>query len=655
MSVAQRLSTFVLGKPSNPIKLIKEKKIYLVALLAWIGLGADALSSSCYGPAEAFIALGSYTNFSLYIAIAIMLTVFIICLSYNQVIELFPTGGGGYRVATTLLGPLVGLISGSALIVDYILTIVISIASGVDALFSLLPLSYQPYKLLVEMLGIGFLVTLNLRGVKESIKILAPIFLLFFVSHVFVIIYGISMHAYRIPTLITTTIDQTFSVARDFGWIFLISLLLRTYSLGSGTYTGIEAVSNNIQVLKEPKVKTAKWTMFYMASSLSFIAGGLILLYLLWNVTPQPGMTLNAITFINISSLWQWENPHINTMLLSLFLFFEAAILFVGANTGFLSGPTVMANMSVDNWFPSQFRLLSSRLVIRNSLLFLGAMAIGILILTQGKVSFLVVLYSINVFITFSLSLLGLCVYWVKARKSYSNWLYKFSFSCLGFCVTTTILMVVIIEKFQEGGWMTLFITSLFIAISLTIKYSYNLTEKRLAKAAKEYYEPRYLPTLFPPEIDPAKPTAIIFVDHSIGIGMHTLRRIQALFPNFYKNFVFLGIGEINIKALGHEAALKNIYQTVHKNLNYFVHYCHSNNLAAVSYQEYATDPIAGMINLAKEIKQKFPNGLFFSTELIFESTNWLTRLLYNDSALIIQRNLHQNGLEMVLLPVNLK
>src|SRR5678815_2930571 len=141
----------LLGKPRDPLSADTRHSIALIAFFAWVGLGADGLSSSCYGPEEAYLALGEHTHFGFYLAVATVVTVFIISLAYNQVIELFPTGGGGYRVATKLVGPYAGLVAGSALIVDYVLTIAISAASGVDALFSLLPPVHQIIKLEVAI------------------------------------------------------------------------------------------------------------------------------------------------------------------------------------------------------------------------------------------------------------------------------------------------------------------------------------------------------------------------------------------------------------------------------------------------------------------------------------------------------------------------
>jgi len=289
-----RLRRQFFGAPLDPLDQRTRHNIALVAFFAWVGLGADGISSSCYGPEEAFRALGEHTHLGLYLALATALTVFIIALAYNQVIELFPTGGGGYRVATRLIGPYAGVTSGAALVLDYVLTIAISIASGVDALFSLLPLAFQEYKLPAEVCLIILLIVLNLRGMKEVIKVLLPIFLGFVITHAFLILYGLGAHAAQLPQLIPATLEETAALSGQLGWAHVAALMLLAYSQGGGTYTGLEAVSNNVNVLAEPRVKTGKITMLYMAMSLAFTAGGIILLYLLWEAKPVEGQTLNA-------------------------------------------------------------------------------------------------------------------------------------------------------------------------------------------------------------------------------------------------------------------------------------------------------------------------------------------------------------------------
>ncbi|MGH8756192.1 MAG: amino acid permease, partial [Burkholderiales bacterium] len=218
MPIIEKLREFIVGAPRDPLNPETRRRIALIAFFAWIGLGADGLSSSCYGPEQGYLALGTHTHLGLYLALATAATVFIISLAYNQVIELFPSGGGGYRVATTLIGPYAGLVSGAALIVDYVLTISISIASGADALFSLLPLKFHWLKVFTEIILIFLLLTLNLRGMKEAIKFLLPIFLGFVIVHLFLIIYGIYAHSGRIPSLIPETVNETVSLSREIGW-----------------------------------------------------------------------------------------------------------------------------------------------------------------------------------------------------------------------------------------------------------------------------------------------------------------------------------------------------------------------------------------------------------------------------------------------------
>src|SRR5512144_1382418 len=183
-SHAHRLKTFIFGGKHNIEDSSIFHKLTLIAFFACIGLGADGLSSSCYGPEEAFLAFQGHVYLSVFVALMSGITVFIIAASYSQIIELFPSGGGGYLVASKLLSPAVGMISGAALLIDYVLTITISVASGADALFSFLPSAWLPYKLTFSLFGVAVLTVMNMRGVKESILPLVPIFLTFVITHV---------------------------------------------------------------------------------------------------------------------------------------------------------------------------------------------------------------------------------------------------------------------------------------------------------------------------------------------------------------------------------------------------------------------------------------------------------------------------------------
>ena len=654
-----QLRHFVIGKPLDPLNANTRHGTALIAFFAWVGLGADGLSSASYGPEETFLALlhypGASTGIGLYLVFATVITVFIIALAYNQVIELFPTGGGGYRVATQLIGPYPGLVSGAALILDYVLTIAISIAAGVDAMFSLLPPGVQHYKLITEAVFVVLLLMLNLRGMKEAITILLPIFMGFIVTHVILLVYGLVAHASSLPALIPATVIETQKLSSNIGALGVIAALMVAYSQGGGTYTGIEAVSNNVNVLAEPRERTGKITMFYMALSLAIAAGGIILLYLLWGSQPEEGKTLNAVLFgaiINDMGLFGNSGGEtVNRVLLIIVLAFEAGLLFVAANTGFLGGPAVLSNMALDSWVPHQFRYLSQRLVTQNGILVLGIAALGILIWTRGSVTVLVVLYSISVFLTFAISLYGLMAYWWKQRKTLDHWHRRLALSATGFIVCASIFSVLLVEKFTKGAWLAILIIAAITALCIWIRSHYDDTRRKIGEVDNIFCN-MPVPDVVEnaPPLLPDEPTAVFFVGSSKGGGLHTLLWVQRIFPNHFKNFVFINARTVDTKAYGGDHIYEKLKADAEASLGYFERFCHVNGLAAKSYAAFGTDPVEELVHQADKIRVEFPNAIFFTSKLIFENENWLTRILHNQAALALQRRLHLGGMQMVIL-----
>lgn len=651
----KKIREIILGKPLDPMKSETRHSMALVAFLAWVGLGADGLSSSSYGPEETFRALGTHTHLGLYMAIATAVTVFIIAIAYNQVIELFPTGGGGYRVATKLVGPYLGLVSGCALILDYVLTIAISIASGVDALASFLPLGFQPYKLWAEAACIALLIVMNLRGLKEAIQILLPIFLGFVATHLVLIVYGIFAHASHLPQVIPNTLAETGELAKGIGWTGVAGLLLFAYSQGGGTYTGLEAVSNNVNLLAEPRVRTGKVTMFYMALSLAITAGGIILLYLLWDAHPVAGETLNATAFKRIIAHVGLGSPVAEKVLLAIALAFEAGLLFVAANTGFLGGPSVLSNMASDSWVPHQFRYLSSRLVTQNGILVMGIAALAILFWTGGQVALLVVLYSISVFLTFAISLFGLCLYWWRHRNDTDNvrWVRRFLLSLVGFVICAGILGVLLVKRFTQGGWVTALIIAAIAALCVFIRNHYRETKRAISSVDQVFANQPFGPVTGSVDPDPEAHTAVFIVGNSRGGGLHALLWVLRMFPSHFKNFLFVNARTVDAHAYGGIGALELMREDAAKTLEYFVDFCQSHGMASASYIGFGTDAVEEVTRMCEQISHEYPNSIYFTSKLIFSSDNWFTRLLHNQAALAVQRRLHLEGLQMVILPMN--
>ncbi|GGB97341.1 APC family permease [Pseudoduganella buxea] len=647
-----KIREIILGKALDPMASETRHSMALVAFLAWVGLGADGLSSSAYGPEETFKALGAHTHLGLYMAIATAVTVFIIALAYNQVIELFPTGGGGYRVATKLVGPYLGLISGCALILDYVLTIAISIASGVDALASFLPLWFQPYKLSAEAFFIGLLIVMNLRGLKEAITILLPIFIGFVLTHLVLIVYGIAAHASYLPDLVPATLNETTDLAGSIGWAGVAGMLLLAYSQGGGTYTGLEAVSNNVNLLAEPRVRTGKMTMLYMALSLAVTASGIILLYLLWDASPIAGETLNATTFRRIIENANPGGDVANQIMLAVVLAFEAGLLFVAANTGFLGGPSVLSNMAADSWVPHKFRYLSTRLVTQNGILVMGIAALAILFWTGGSVTLLVVLYSISVFLTFAISLFGLCLYWFRNRRKGTYWLRRLLLSAVGFLICAGILVILLVERFAQGGWATAVIIGAIAGMCILIRKHYRETKQAIHSVDEVFATQPFGPNREPVEPNPDDQTAVFIVGTSRGGGLHALLWVQRMFPGHFKNFLFVNARTVDSHAYGGEGAMDKMREEAAATLEYFVDFCHSHGMAASSYLGFGTDAVDEVTRLCEEISREFPHAIYFTSKLIFASDNWMIRMLHNQASLAVQRRLHLEGLQMVILPM---
>ena len=656
--LGDRVKSVLIGKSRDLSDKSIFHKLSLIAFFAWVGLGADGLSSSCYGPEEAFKALNGHIYLSLFVAAASVVTVFIISASYSQIIELFPTGGGGYLVASKLLSPTVGVISGSALLIDYVLTITISVASGADALFSLLPASGVHYKLIVEFAGVCLLTLLNLRGAKEAVLPWVPIFIAFVLTHAFVIAYGLGTHLAVFPEVWQrTSVDISVS-HHELGWLGMALLVLRAYSMGAGTYTGIEAVSNGLPILREPRVHTGKRTMHYMAVSLSVTVAGLLLCYLLYRVAPESGKTLNAVLFERLTASW----PHGAALaFIVVTLASEAALLFVAAQTGFLDGPRVLANMALDRWFPGRFATLSDRFVTSNGIVLMGGFALVLMAVSRGSVDFLVVLYSINVFITFSLSQLGMVRHWWLERRAVPDWHRKIAINGVGLVLTTFILVSLSVIKFFEGGWITLLVTGVLVAAAFMIKSHYNQTARDLrrledlvtAVEGDQSLTPvRAAPATDSPPLDPKAKTAVVFVNGFNGLGLHTLFAIIRLFPGVFKNFLFVQIGVVDAGNFKGAAEVENLKQHVEQGNARYVDYMRQRGFSCEATAAVGIDVVAEAANLAPKILLRFPHAVFFGGQLVFQHDTFMTRFLHNYAVFAVQRRFYQQGLPLLILPI---
>jgi amino acid transporter len=643
----KRIRHRIIGQPLNVEEPSLFHKLSLIPLLAWIGLGADGLSSSAYGPEEAFRTIGSHAYLAMFLAIATAFTVLIISYAYSRIIEHFPHGGGGYIVASHTIGKNTGVVSGCALLVDYMLTITVSVASCGDAIFSFVPIEFHQFKLSFVVFLIIVLVVLNIRGVKESISILAPIFAVFILTHALLIGYGLFTHTPHFGPLLG---EIQVNLGRDIatlGFLGVAGIFLRAFSLGGGTYTGIEAVSNGMQIMREPRVQNGKRTMVYLATSLAVTAGGLLLCYYLFRISPVEGKTLNTILADSTFGSWRIGKP-----LALITIFSEGALLLVAAQAGFVDGPRVMSNMAIDSWFPRRFASLSERLTMQNGVILMGTAALVLLFYTRGSIGALIVMYSINVFVTFSLSQLGMTIFYARNRHRETNWIRHSAVHVVGFVVCVTILAVTVYEKFLEGGWVTLLMTSCVVAICYLIRNHYDKTRSAVRALEATLSD---IPSIEPFNNNPvsrSEPTAVVLVGGFNGFGLHTLLSIVRNFPGVYKNFVFVSVGEIDSGTFKGVEEIDALKESVRDGLEKYVKITRKHGFPADYRMDIGTDVAETATSLCEAVAAEFPRSTVFAGKLIFQKENMLHKFLHNETAFAIQGRLQWMGITSVILPI---
>ncbi len=690
-----RIRRFLFGPPKDVRDPHAFHKLSLVALLAWVGLGADGLSSSAYGPDEEFRQLGEHQGLLFFLALAAAATVFIISYGYSRIIEQFPSGGGGYVVASKLLSPTVGVVSGSALLVDYVLTLTTSLAGGADAIFSMDFLPRLPFhvhwhfliwdldfsigKLPFVFAGLAVLTIMNIRGVKESVTSLVPIFGVFLVTHAILLIVAIGTNvgqAAAVTAEVKTNVSQTVAALGLFG---TLKIAMRAYSLGGGTYTGIEAVSNGVGLMREPRVKTAKRTMVLMAVSLAITAGGILLAYQLTHCAIAEGKTMNAVLLERVAGDWKIAGLGVGTAFVVATLFSEGALLFVAAQTGFIDGPRVMANMATDSWLPHRFAALSDRLSMRNGIWIMSIAGALTLLYTGGDVGKLVTMYSINVFVTFSLSNLAMIRFWFKHRAEHERWIRHALVHVVALVLCVTILLVTVIEKFSEGGWLTLVVTSALVAICFAIKRHYNAVVRALRQLDQDLPSPPEVDAPAPVSAEQPKPSvasfeegathgllehhsktdpdtkdavAILMVGGYSGLGRHALLTLLRMFPFHFKGVIFVSVAVVDSESFKGADQVTELEKRTRDNLLKYERYAQTLEIKAASAFAVGTEVAVEAEKIAEDLVRRYPKALFVAGQLIFEEDTFWTRALHNETAFMVQKRLQRRGVPMIVVPV---
>jgi hypothetical protein len=428
-----------------------------------------------------------------------------------------------------------------------------------------------------------------------------------------------------------------------------------------------------------------------MGTSLAFTASGLLVCYLLWGITPVAGKTMNAVLTERLV-----DGMPLGPTLVVLTLFSEAMLLVVAAQAGFIDGPRVLANMAVDSWVPHRFAALSERLTTQNGILLMGIAALAALWYTSGSVGHLVVMYSINVFLTFSLSMLAMMRFWQRHRGR-RRWKRRLLLFAAGGVLCVTILLTTLYEKFAQGGWITVAITALVIALCFVIRRHYRGVAEQLEKLYEElgdvggaaaqrgggseeslasrprdsalirraertidFQKPERCPAAHPPASGypprgPAAPVAGVLVGAYNGVGIHTVLNILRTFPGHFKGIVFLSVGVVDSGQFKGEHALEELRLRTGEMLEHYVGLADSLGIPATSRMAFGTEAVAEAEQLCLATAREFPGIVFFAGKMIFQRERWYHRLLHNETALAIEKRLRWAGITMMTLPIRVR
>ncbi|MFP7152209.1 APC family permease [Weissella paramesenteroides] len=460
---------FLIGKP---LKTLDEGARHLSRTKALALLSSDALSSVAYGTEQiitVLVAVGGVATLWLQLPVVALVLVLLgaITLSYRQIIHAYPTGGGAYLVTSKNWGRNAGLVAGGSLLVDYMLTVAVSVASGTEAIISAIP-ALHPYNVAIGVIIILALTGINLRGLRESAgALMVPVYL-FIVVMVVMIVWGLvnilTGHVNYQPTITGHVATGSASIL----------LFLKAFSSGSSSLTGVEAISNAVPNFKEPKPRNASITLVIMATILAFFLVGVTFLSFTYGIKPDAHVTV-------LAQIGQQVFGH--GVLFYVLQIATALILAVAANTGFSAFPQLAYNLARDKFMPHSYMDKGDRLGYSNGIMSLALGAIVLLVIFNGSTEALIPLYAVGVFVPFTLSQSGMIIHWWRERDGY--WLMKSLINFVG-ALISAVLVVTLFALHFNSVWPYLIIMPILLRMFWVINRHYKLVAKQLRVLSQE-------------------------------------------------------------------------------------------------------------------------------------------------------------------------
>ena len=443
-------------------------------------MASDAVSSVAYAVQEmllVLIPLGGYAAFQKLglVALPIVILLLTLVVSYSQIINHYPNGGGAYVVSRETLGIIPAMIAAAALVVDYVLTVAVSVSSSTAAIVSAFP-ALSGYQVLISVLSVALVTVINLRGVRESAKIFGIPTYLFIVCMVLMIVVGfIRVLTGSLHSMVTVQQFDMANAGKQFEAVGIF-IILRAFASGCSALTGVEAVSNAVPSFTSPSRKHAKHVLYWLGGIIIFTFGGTALLAGIikpWSLS-DPGFTnVTALSLMGSAVFGQ------GTFFYYALQFTTSLILLLAANTAYNGLPMLLSILAKDGYVPKQFAFRGTKLSFSNGILFIAILAIVLIIYFRSDTHSLIPLYAVGVFFSFTLSQYGMFIKWIREKEK--GWQYKFWINGLGAIISGVGSIVVLAYKFLEGAYILAVVIPGLICLMLGIHRHYTATKKQLS------------------------------------------------------------------------------------------------------------------------------------------------------------------------------
>jgi amino acid transporter len=464
-----RVRGVLFGRPLSSEEEIGERLSKVKALAIF---SSDAISSSAYATEEILrvllVAGASALLLSVEVSIAIAILLAVVSVSYRQVCRAYPNGGGAYVVARTNLAPIFGLIAAASLLIDYVMTVAVSTSAAIVQLQSLWPDVYN-FRIVIAFISIGLITIANLRGLRESGNIFAvPTYLFVGLALGIVAIGLVNILAGTVVPVAPEPDAVPYPQPLELVTVFL---LLKAFAGGSVALTGVEAIANGVPAFKPPESRNAANTMTAMAVLLGILFVGLTVFAVQYGLRPTEA---GGASIVALAA----RTAYGDGALYVLFAISTALILFLAANTSFNAFPRLAAILAEDGYMPRQFSFRGDRLAYSWGIVLLAAIAFGLLWAFGGDTHALIPLYSVGVFLCFTLSQAGMVVHWLAVKEP--GWRWRLAVNAFGGVLTAVVLAIVVSEKFVDGAYLVVILVPLQVVVFLFISRQYARSARQL-------------------------------------------------------------------------------------------------------------------------------------------------------------------------------